>query len=115
MGPAVPGAVRRGPGTYRRSRRGKSGPTFEPEAIALITLDLHPIFRNNRDIDLAMRETLFRAARTGVDVVQFIPGKGSGQLKKRVLAFLAQKHIRKLYVRVETDATNSGRVLVHLR
>jgi DNA-nicking Smr family endonuclease len=78
-----------------------------------LTLDLHPIFRNNRDIDLALRETLFRAARTGVAVVEIIPGKGAGRLKKRVLAFLAQKHIRKLYVRVETDATNTGRVLVH--
>jgi DNA-nicking Smr family endonuclease len=76
-------------------------------------LDLHPIFRNNRDIELAMREVIFRAARTGVDVVEIIPGKGSGKLKKRVIAFLQQKHIRKLYVRMETDATNSGRVLVH--
>jgi DNA-nicking Smr family endonuclease len=60
-----------------------------------------------------MREAIFRAARTGVDVVEIIPGKGSGQLKKRVIAFLNQKHIKKLYVRMETDATNSGRVLVH--
>jgi DNA-nicking Smr family endonuclease len=83
------------------------------EAIELLTLDLHPIFRNNRDIELAMREAIFRAARTGVGTVEIIPGKGSGQLKKRVIAFLNQKHIRKLYVRMETDATNSGRVLVH--
>jgi DNA-nicking Smr family endonuclease len=82
-------------------------------AAAKITLDLHPIFRNNRDIDLALREAVFRAARTGVGVVEIIPGKGTGQLKKRVLAFLAQKHIRKLYARVETDTTNTGRVLVH--
>ncbi|MEU1593423.1 Smr/MutS family protein [Streptomyces sp. NPDC005708] len=81
----------------------------------MLTLDLHPIFRNNRDIDVALRQTLFKAAATGVDVVQIIPGKGTGQLKKRVLAVLAQKHIKKLYVRVETDATNAGRVLVHLR
>ncbi|MEE4542431.1 Smr/MutS family protein [Streptomyces sp. V4-01] len=80
---------------------------------AKITLDLHPLFRNNRDIDLALREVVFRAARTGVGVVEIIPGKGTGQLKKRVLAFLAQKHIRKLYTRIETDATNTGRVLVH--
>lgn len=86
-----------------------------PEAIALLTLDLHPIFRNNRDIELALRETVFRAAATGVDVVEIIPGKGTGKLKRRVLAFLAQKHIRKLYVRVETDASNEGRVLVHFR
>ncbi|WNM36428.1 Smr/MutS family protein [Streptomyces sp. Li-HN-5-11] len=83
--------------------------------MALLTLDLHPIFRNNRDIDVALRQTLFKAAATGVDVVQIIPGKGTGRLKKRVLAVLAQKHLRKLYVRVETDATNSGRVLIHLR
>jgi dsDNA-specific endonuclease/ATPase MutS2 len=76
-------------------------------------LDLHPIFRNNRDIEMALREVIFKAARTGVDVVQIIPGKGSGKLKRRVLAFLEQKHIKKLYVRVETDASNSGRVLVH--
>lgn len=83
--------------------------------IALLTLDLHPIFRNNRDIDLALREVIFKALRTGTDVVEIIPGKGSGKLKSRVLAFLNQKHIKKLYARVETDATNSGRVLVHFR
>ncbi|MYS19302.1 DNA mismatch repair protein MutS [Streptomyces sp. SID4948] len=79
----------------------------------MLSLDLHPIFRNNRDIDLALREFLFRAARSGAEVAEIIPGKGTGQLKKRVIAFLAQKHIRKLYVRMETDATNSGRVLVY--
>ncbi|MFE2429967.1 Smr/MutS family protein [Streptomyces sp. NPDC059373] len=107
---ALPGRTLRSSGDARRTRC-----SSRSEAIALLTLDLHPIFRNNRDIDLALRETLFRAARTGVDIVEIIPGKGTGQLKKRVLAFLAQKHIKKLYVRVETDATNTGRVLVHLR
>ena len=81
----------------------------------MLTLDLHPIFRNNRDIELALRETLFKAAATGEDLLEIIPGKGTGQLKKRVLAFLAQKHIRKLYARVETDSTNEGRVLVYLK
>lgn len=83
--------------------------------IALLTLDLHPIFRNNRDIDLALREVIFKALRTETDVVEIIPGKGSGKLKRRVLAFLNQTHIKKLYARVETDSTNSGRVLVHFR
>lgn len=81
----------------------------------MLTLDLHPIFRNNRDIDLALREIIFKAARTGEKVVAIIPGKGSGQLKRRVLAFLRQKHIRKLYARVETDDTNTGRILVYFR
>ncbi len=81
----------------------------------MLTLDLHPIFRNNRDIELALREAIFKAVRTRETVVEIIPGKGSGQLKKRVLAFLGQKHIRKLYDRVETDPSNSGRILVHFR
>jgi hypothetical protein len=62
-----------------------------------------------------MREVIFKAAGTGVDVVQIIPGKGSGKLKKRALAFLSQKHIKKLYLRIETDAENSGRILVYFR
>ena len=48
-------------------------------------------------------------------MIEIIPGKGSGTLKKRVLAFLGQKHIKKLYARVETDASNAGRVFVHMR
>jgi dsDNA-specific endonuclease/ATPase MutS2 len=80
-----------------------------------MSVDLHPVFRNNRDIELALREALFRAARTGEDALEIIPGKGTGQLRKRVLAFLAQKHIRKLYDRVETDPANPGRVVVRFR
>jgi dsDNA-specific endonuclease/ATPase MutS2 len=81
--------------------------------LAMLTLDLHPIYRNNRDIELSLRQTIFQAIRAGEAVVEIIPGKGTGQLKKRVLAFLGQKHIRKLYDHVETDVTNAGRVLVH--
>ena len=81
----------------------------------MLTLDLHPIFRSDRDIDRAVRGILFEAVRTRAPLVEIIPGKGSGQLKKRVLALLGQKHLRKLYNRVETDATNAGRIYVHLR
>lgn len=81
----------------------------------MLTVDLHPVFRNSRDIDVAVRQALFRAAGTGEDVVQIITGKGSGQLRKRVLAALAQPHLRRLYARVEADGANTGRVLVHMR
>jgi hypothetical protein len=87
----------------------------QQEGLTLLTLDLHPIFRNNRDIELALRQTIFKAARTGETVVEIIPGKGSGQLKRRALAFLGQKHIKKLYDRVEPDPDNPGRLLVHFR
>ncbi|AKJ15401.1 DNA mismatch repair protein MutS [Streptomyces incarnatus] len=81
----------------------------------MLSLDLHPIFRNNRDIELALRQFLFRANQSGEPVVEIIPGKGSGRLRTRVLAFLDQKHIRKLYVRREVDTGNTGRILVHFQ
>jgi DNA-nicking Smr family endonuclease len=50
-----------------------------------------------------------------VVLVEIIPGKGSGQLKKRVLRFLAQPEIKKLYHRIEKDDKNFGRIFVHFR
>jgi DNA-nicking Smr family endonuclease len=79
------------------------------------SLDLHPIFRSNRDIDNALRTFLVRAASTGETTVEIIPGKGSGQLRQRVLTYLRQPHVRKLYRSVEADGPNTGRVVVHLR
>jgi DNA-nicking Smr family endonuclease len=86
-----------------------------PEVTMKLTLDLHPIFRSDRDIDRALREVIFQAAHTKADTVEIISGKGSGQLMKRVLAFLEQRHIRRMYDRVETDSANDGRLFVHFR
>ncbi|WIX98215.1 Smr/MutS family protein [Amycolatopsis mongoliensis] len=80
-----------------------------------LTVDLHPVFRSDRDIDKAVRNALFRAAGAKVPLVEIIPGKGSGQLKNRVLAMLRQAHLKKLYRRVEVAPGNDGVVLVHLR
>ncbi|GAA4524395.1 Smr/MutS family protein [Amycolatopsis samaneae] len=77
-----------------------------------LTVDLHPYFRSDRDLDAAVRRTIFRAAKDQVKLVEFIPGKGSGKLRKRVLAMLNQPHLKKLYRSVEADTTNEGRVLV---
>ncbi|MFJ9867685.1 Smr/MutS family protein [Streptomyces sp. NPDC101165] len=81
----------------------------------MMSLDLHPLFRNNRDIELALRQFVFKANHSGETVAEIIPGKGSGQLRARVLAFLDQKHIRKLYVRREVDSGNTGRILVYFK
>lgn len=80
-----------------------------------LTLDLHPIFRNHRDIDQAVRSTIFKAAKTDVELVVIIPGKGSQKLKSRVLALLRQPHLSKLYKSVEPDPENLGRVFVRFR
>jgi hypothetical protein len=78
-----------------------------------LTVDLHGVFRSDRDIDRAVRAAVFRAVQQKVKIVEIIPGKGSGQLKRRVLAMLNQPHLKKLYRRVEADASNEGRVLIH--
>lgn len=78
-----------------------------------LTVDLHPVFRSDRDIDNAVRSAVFRAVAQKVALLEIIPGKGAGTLKRRVLAKLAQPHLRKFYRRVEADSTNEGRILVH--
>jgi dsDNA-specific endonuclease/ATPase MutS2 len=80
-----------------------------------LKLDLHDIYNRGQDIDDALRAIIDEAVRTKASVVEIIPGKGSGQLKKRVLRFLDQKEIKAQYHRVEKDSTNFGRVFVHFR
>jgi DNA-nicking Smr family endonuclease len=80
-----------------------------------IKLDLHDIYNHGQDIDRALRAVMDEAVRKKAVLVEIIPGKGSGQLKKRVLRFLNQKDVRPLYHRVEKDSKNFGRVFVHFR
>lgn len=80
-----------------------------------ITLDLHDIFNRSRDIDRSLEEIIDDAERTGTKTVEIIPGKGSGQLKKRVLRFLDRKEIKTRYHRVEKDSKNFGRIFVHFK
>ena len=80
-----------------------------------LTLDLHDMYNRGRDIDRALRDVMYEAVRTKAPLVEIIPGKGSGQLKKHVLRFLQQKDVKALYHRVEKDSKNFGRVFVHFR
>jgi DNA-nicking Smr family endonuclease len=80
-----------------------------------IKLDLHDIYNKGQDIDRALAQVIDHAVRVRADLVEIIPGKGSGQLKKKVLRFLDQREIKALYHRVEKDSKNFGRVFVHFR
>ncbi|HEY5334478.1 MAG TPA: Smr/MutS family protein [Mycobacteriales bacterium] len=80
-----------------------------------LKLDLHDIYNRGDDIDRALRDIMAEAARTHAPLVEIIPGKGSGALKKHVLRFLDQKEIKAQYHRVEKDSHNFGRVFVHFR
>jgi DNA-nicking Smr family endonuclease len=80
-----------------------------------LKLDLHDIYNRGDDIDRALHAVIAEAVAKKAEVVEIIPGKGSGQLKRRVLRFLDQKEIKALYNRVEKDSHNFGRVFVYFR
>ena len=79
--------------------------------MAKIKLDLHNIFNRGRAIEDELNRVISDAVRKKIALVEIIPGKGSGQLKKHVLRFLNQPEIKKLYHRVEKDDKNFGRWL----
>ena len=83
--------------------------------MAKIVLDLHDIFNKGMAIDDELRRVIDEAVRNKITIVEIIPGKGSGQLKKRVLRFLAQPEVKQLYHRLEKDDKNFGRIFVHFK
>ena len=64
---------------------------------------------------MAIEATGPESMLTKIELVEIIPGKGSGQLKKKVLRFLNQSHIHQLYHRVEKDDKNFGRIFIHFK
>ena len=83
--------------------------------MAKIKLDLHDIYNKGRAIDEELNRVIEEAISKKISLVEIIPGKGSGQLKKKVLRFLDQKHIKKLYHRIEKDSKNFGRIFIHFK
>jgi len=80
-----------------------------------LKLDLHEIFNKGRDIESELNRIISEAVEKRIPLVELIPGKGSGQLKKHVQRFLARPDIKRLYHRVENDDKNYGRIFVHFR
>ncbi|MDD3994977.1 MAG: Smr/MutS family protein [Dehalococcoidales bacterium] len=83
--------------------------------MAKLVLDLHDIFNKGTSIDAELNRIIENAVSKKITLVEIIPGKGSGQLKKRVLRFLNQPDIKKQYHRLEKDDKNFGRIFVHFR
>ena len=80
-----------------------------------LKLDLHDIYNRGDEIDRALEGIIDEAIQKKASVVEIIPGKGSGQLKKRVLRYLDRKDVKARYHRVEKDSKNFGRIFVHFR
>jgi dsDNA-specific endonuclease/ATPase MutS2 len=80
-----------------------------------LKLDLHPIARNGTAIESELHRVIDEAESKRLRTVEIVHGKGSGQLKKRVLKFLQRADIKARYARVEKDPKNAGHLLVHFR
>jgi len=83
--------------------------------MAKLTLDLHDIFNRGQAIDAELERVIREAVDKKIREVEIIPGKGSGQLKKRVLRFLQRPDIKALYHRIDKDSKNHGRLFVYFR
>ena len=79
-----------------------------------LKLDLHDIFSDGNKLDQSLRDIMEEAIEKKAKLVEIIPGKGSGQLKKSVLRFL-EKNYKNVYHRLEKDDKNWGRIFVHFR
>ncbi len=83
--------------------------------MAKLKLDLHDIYNKGIKIDQALEDIIQEAIDRKIKLVEIIPGKGSGQLKKKVIRFLQQKHIKNKYHRIDKDSKNFGRLFVHFK
>ncbi len=83
--------------------------------MAKLKLDLHEIYNKGNLIDNALNDIINEAIDKKISLIEIIPGKGSGQLKKKVIRFLQKKEIKNLYHRLEKDSKNFGRIFIHFR
>lgn len=84
-------------------------------AMGKLKLDLHDMYNKGWKIDQALNDIIDEAIENRIPIVEIIPGKGSGQLKKKVIRFLEQKHIKAKYHRIDKDSKNFGRLFVRFK
>lgn len=83
--------------------------------MAKLKLDLHDIYNKSGLIEKELNSIIEEALEKKIKEVEIIPGKGSGQLKKKVIRFLEQKHIKNKYHRIDKDSKNHGRLFVYFK
>jgi len=90
-------------------------------------LDLHDIFNKGDQIDQALNEAMKFVDRR-IDMLEIIPGKGSGQLKTLHPAPAGRRcghpglepglqlpEVKKTYHRIDKDSDNFGRLFVRFK
>jgi len=80
-----------------------------------LKIDLHDIYNKHELIEESLNNILNEAIDKKIDEFEIITGKGSGQLKKRVIRFFQKPEIKKMYHRIEKDDKNFGRIFIHIK
>jgi len=83
--------------------------------MAKLKLDLHEIYNKSHKIESELNRLIQEAVEKKIKLIEIIPGKGSGQLKKSVLRFLNRPEIKSQYHRLDKDSKNFGRLFVHFK
>lgn len=78
-------------------------------------MDLHSIYNRGQQIETELNRVVEEAVQKKIALLEIIPGKGSGQLKKSVLRFFNRPEIKKIYHRLEKDDKNFGRIFIHFK
>lgn len=82
--------------------------------MASLKLDLHPIYNKSSAIDSSLHSILSEGVELGIKQIEIITGKGSGQLKKKVLKYMEKTPLKSHIKRIDKDAKNHGRIFVYL-
>lgn len=77
------------------------------------TLDLHDIYNKKIELEKALKDSFEHVVEKKIKTLIIIPGKGSGQLKRKVIRFLQTSRVKQLISRYEIDEKNFGRIIVH--
>lgn len=83
--------------------------------MAKLKLDLHDIYNKGWKIEKELQNLIDEACEKKIPIIEIIPGKGSGQLKKTVLRFLNRPDIKQRYHRIDKDSKNFGRLFVRFK
>ncbi|MBM4053790.1 MAG: Smr/MutS family protein [Planctomycetes bacterium] len=83
--------------------------------MAKLKLDLHEICKKGLLIEKELNRVMNEAVEKRIALVEIIPGKGTGQLKKTVLRFLNRSEIKRMYHRIDKDRDNFGRFFVRFK
>jgi RNA binding exosome subunit len=78
----------------------------------ILKLNLYPI---STEMEERVTEAIREALEKRIKTVEISYGEASDSVKKRILNFLKQKEIRKLYSRLEKTDKGWGRIYLHFR